>query len=508
MTDHDYYVLPSSPTVKVLDRFSLLDPSPQITDEAEDLSDPTTPFWPLLRHLLTTPELKPTTFRALTSLLDTISVTLRDTAHLAGDYALLREAIAARFQRHTQPHPGQLDHAPEVRDDDPGGERRFFAAIWPRLVELALEMPVLFPSARLPILGRGGTMEVALSRRQVGCLVVHMFLRTLLAPGWKEETEGLHDFGVWYGSEGQRQVGAVRAYLGGVMAYFEEVVCGDRGGVVDDEWVVKYMLRSLEEEKFKGLLKKPGCLLGDVQVEVVERFDLSPASLGVPGGAAVVSANKYIGFGQSATQEEVHVGSSPEACPAVLLTPPLGDDEVLIVRGAQAMVNIAGQRRDIRVEQMPVPDDGMTAWQDRTMLFMDALELDIAESGDRLPDLLPGNLCREIRKAYTAFETDGIEEIRTGLWGCGAFCGDPGIKMLILWLAASIVGVRLVVLSDTAGRSFVEDFRAVMKKARGVVRDTAGLWQLLGQAPASLARGATLGWIIQQLELGQDSVDQ
>lgn len=56
----------------------------------------------------------------------------------------------------------------------------------------------------------------------------------------------------------------------------------------------------------------------------------------------VVSANKEIGFGQSVTQEEIYVGNCPEACPAVLFTPTLGDDHVLVVEGARPMLEITG----------------------------------------------------------------------------------------------------------------------------------------------------------------------
>ncbi len=473
------YPLPSSPTRKVLDRFSLLsDAQPPIEED----SSGQVPLWPLLHHLLspsTIPASNPdiTAFADLTSLLDTISTTLRATSHPAGDYALLREAITSRFQ----------------------SESRFFAVVWPRIARLALEMPALFPAGELPVLGGrdGETSKVALSRRQAACLVVHQFLRTLVAPGWMEEG-GLCDFGVWYGREGQRQESAVRAYLGALIAYFEEVVCG--GGLDSGEWVVEYALRSVEEGVFQEVLGREGCVLGEMEVVLVERYDLLPESLGIPGGAAVVSANRNIGFGQSATQEEVHVGSSPEACPAVLLTPPLKDGQVLVVRGAQVMVNITGQRRDIGVEKMPIPEGGQKAWRERTMLFMDALELDMAEAGNRLPDLLPGNIDREVRKAYTAFLSGGFSEVRTGLWGCGAFCGDPGIKMLLLWLAASMAGLRLVVVCDSTDLEFAKDLRCVAGMARDVLRDTAGLRQLLGEAPPSLLRGQSLSWIRGQLE--------
>jgi poly(ADP-ribose) glycohydrolase len=137
------------------------------------------------------------------------------------------------------------------------------------------------------------------------------------------------------------------------------------------------------------------------------------------------------------------------------------------------------------------------------MLFMDALEMDMVESGDSLPDLIPANLSRELRKSYTAFSASRIREVRTGLWGCGAFCGDPGIKMILLWLAASLAGTKLVVICDGEGRDFAITFRCLVKKALAVVRDTTDLWELLNQAPASLGKGKTLSWIIEQLEKRQ-----
>ncbi|KAK3905762.1 putative poly glycohydrolase [Staphylotrichum tortipilum] len=477
-----FYPLPSSPTLTILDRFSLLPSS------FEDASG-NVPRWSLLHHLLT-PSTPITTFPALASLLDTLAVTIHGTAHPAGDYDLLREAIAAHFP-------------PSVDDGEGGdGTTPFLTATWPRLVNLALSMPSLFPSGTLPVLS--DNTEVVLSRKQAGCLVVHQFLRTLAVPEWKREEEErmwLHDFGAWYGRAGQRQESAVGAYLGGLMRYFAMVDAGGLdGGYRDgDGWQVRYTLRSVGEGEVGERLGRQ-MPLGEVEVEVVERYDLTPRSLGLPGGAAVVAANRCVGFGQSATQEEVHVGSSPEACPAVLLTPPLGDGQVLVVRGAQATVNITGQRRDIRVEAMPAPEGGEGAWGERTMLFMDALELDMAEEGDVLPDLLPGNLDREIRKAYTAFSSGKFSEIRTGLWGCGAFCGDPGIKMLVLWLTASLAETKLVVVCDSTGLAFMEELQRVARKATDALRDTADLHKLLHSAPSSLVRGKTLSWVIAQLD--------
>lgn len=467
-----FYTLPSSPAYRCSDRFSILDDDCNESEPLED-SNGFVPFWPLLRSILSQPV---SSTAALTSILDTISVTLCGTAHPAGDYALLREAISAN---HSQ------------------GEQSFFCRVWPCLVDLALRMPTLFPTGHIPVLGPRA-VRLAFSRRQTACLVVHQFLRTLSKPAWMHD-DGLCDFGVWYaGEEQQRQPSAARAYLRALMRYFEEVVCEEgRVGMAKEEWDVEYTLRSLTgdlEDAFTSMVGR-GCPLGEVEVMVVERYDVSPASLGLPDGAVVVAANKFIGFGQSATQEEVHVGASPEACPAVLVTPPLKDNQVLVVRGVQAMVNITGRSRDIRVEGMLVPSDGERAWRYRTMLFMDALELDGAEYPDlALPDLQPGNMSREIRKAYTAFSSGGFKEVRTGLWGCGTFGGDRETKMLLVWIAASLAGVRLVITCDHDLAVFAEELQLTVGEARRVLRDVQSLWNLLDQGRECVTNGV-LTWI-------------
>jgi poly(ADP-ribose) glycohydrolase len=298
------------------------------------------------------------------------------------------------------------------------------------------------------------------------------------------------------------------------MGYFAEVVCDEgRIGMPRMEWEVVYTLRALsgnmnEEEDVLCEKIGKGSPLGEAEVLVMERYDTSPASLGLPGGAAVVSANRFIGFGQSATQEEVHVGTSPEACPAVLVTPPLKDDQVLIVRGAQAMVNVSGRGRNIVVDEIGVPPGGENGWRERTMLFMDALELDLVQTTEPgLSDLIRENVDREIRKACTAFSAGSFGEVRTGLWGCGAFAGDPGVKMLLLWVAASVAGIRLVAICDQGLRLFAEELQLTLEWAKQELRDTKALRQVLDRAPKCLARGQILTWIRTEYKREQPALE-
>jgi poly(ADP-ribose) glycohydrolase len=126
---------------------------------------------------------------------------------------------------------------------------------------------------------------------------------------------------------------------------------------------------------------------------------------------------------------------------AVLMTPTLKDLEVLIVRGAQAMISIKGYAQEARLDKVLELDYdrysiAMSVWPRRTMLFIDALELDMYNRAEAVPDLFPSNVEREIRKSYTAFSSRSSKneqhtEIFTGLWGCGTFGGDWQIKAII-----------------------------------------------------------------------------
>lgn len=414
------FLLPNHPSLLRIDRFDLLD------------SDaPEVRFWDLLQVILKD---KATTTSTLIDHLETIAVTLRGASNT--DYGFLRTF---------------LDEYLPSKD-----RNRFFEIVWPTAVALALKMPDLFPDGFIAVLSEDNP-QLVLSRRQTACLVVHQFLCSLAEQPW--ETDSSVDFHIWFGSE-VACPRTVEAYLQALFCYFERFV-GDGGENSDsavlacavEDWPITFTLRSLPEyeaQHLGDLYDKKLMLLTVVQIP---EASADPSVLGIPRGACVISANKNVGFGSTGTQEETHVGSSPEACPAVLIIPTLKDTQVLIVQGPEAMISMKGYGRGARLDKVLKPDydcanTAGSMWPRRTMLFMDALELDMFDSTGPLPDLLPGHVDREIRKAYTAFSSKPLEDesytgIFTGLWGCGAFGGDWQVKTIIQWCAAAMGGVPL-----------------------------------------------------------------
>ncbi|BCS28398.1 uncharacterized protein APUU_61446A [Aspergillus puulaauensis] len=417
------FVLPSSASLRRVDRFCLV-----------DYNDDEVPFWDLLTAILRS-ELAPIKdIPSLLEALEMIAVTLRGTA--AGvDFSLLQEFMSRRYIDNCAPN--------------------FFRDIWPVVVDLALEMPNLFPEGLLPSLSSTGITQIVFSRKQVACLVIHQFLCSLPPHPWS--TESFVDLSPWYSIASNVHRGAVDAYLTALFTYFERIVSYAKENTQTahfetNEWPITFSMRTMTNEDIHRIQgdQAKGTVLSATRVEVVNlpESQTTPRLLGLSDGACVIAANKCFGYGPSGTQEELHVGATPEAYPAVLLAPPLSDQQVLICRGAEAMVSITGYGRDARlgdVLQGSVANSDGMRWNSRTMLFMDALELDTlpVEGGCPIPDICPSpRLSREmVLKAYNAFSSDTYTHIVSGLWGCGAFGGNKYIKCILQWCAAALAGV-------------------------------------------------------------------
>lgn len=403
--------LPYDEHLLCIDRFDL--------NKSEDFE---VPFWHVLQAALEAPT---TSLNALLELLEVIAITLRGTA--GTDYELLRQSFVKCWPV----------------------EGRFFEHVWPILTRLALELPTLFPQSLLVLSTRDN--EIELSRRQVACLFVHQFLCTLTAPAWM--TDGSPDFHIWYSSNTPHSK-AVEAYLFALFHYFDLLASPSNSPLMHESaaWPITFTLRTVDDDYLTD--HEISLKLSEVRVTFISDGDTSideQALFGLPGGAAVISANKDVGFGRTASQEEMVVGCSPELCVVVLLTPTLRDNEVLVVRGAQPMISMAGYGRNahfVRHQKPDNPDFNAVSWRNRTVLFMDALELDSFDTTAMMPDFISGNIDRELRKAYTAFSWQGnndakLEVTCTGLWGCGSFGGNREAKTVTQWLAASLAGTQL-----------------------------------------------------------------
>ncbi|KAJ0415513.1 hypothetical protein BJY00DRAFT_293517 [Aspergillus carlsbadensis] len=444
------FILPSSAKVRRQDRFDLID-----SDEYE------VPFWDLLTAILRNESAPTTDVASLIEVLETVAVTLRGTAADV-DFGLLRDFISRHITKESW---------------------NFFDETWPVLVELALEMPNLFPEGKLPSLISHAGADVAFSRKQIACLVVHQFLCSLPPHPWS--TESFVDLRPWYSLSSTVHQDAVEAYLTALFTYFERIhesVDGQKS-ILDlgkDEWPITFIMQSLTDQDVERLQSNEAkrTMLSKTRIEIVNLAEsqTAPDLLGLPDGACVISANKCIGYGPSGTQEELHVGITPETYPAVLLAPPLSDHQVLICRGAEAMVSIVGYGRDAKLGEVFQQTSSSAcehfSWRTRTMLFMDALELDVlpVEGDSIIPDIYPpSRMSRDmILKAYNGFRSGEYSHVITGLWGCRTFGGNRYVKCILQWCAAALAGVPTLrfILSTPEQHRFGEEFAQFFESAQ------------------------------------------
>ncbi|RGP61362.1 polyadp-ribose glycohydrolase [Fusarium sporotrichioides] len=454
------FLLPNSSSCRVLDRFSDLPDDIQVEEDNEGK----VPSWPLLHHLISTPVL------SIAQLIDRLQ-TIASNAETCqdGDHGFLKKFLQDR------------------------GKSKILDITWPKIRDIALDLPAYFPSGQLALLRSDSPLR--LSRGQVACLVAHQFLCSSVP---QRNDDGYQDLGIWYSSE-QRHPTAVQMYLEALFIYFEDLPAAK--DLLDDHQAGSYETHNLVSYELHqtSQVSLANAKLGPVQVRYtdIHTSDAHHPHVQGKGGAVVVSSNKVIGFGQSATQEEIFVGIAPEAYPVVLVAPHLADNTVITVSGARAMVDVRGQRRNIEWKTRPVSslNEDQKSWQGGRLVFMDALEMDMAErsSSDDLPDLYPENVDREVSKAINGFTSYKGDSVFTGLWGCGAFGGDPGVKLIVLWLAAGASNVELKMVLGSGEHHLGKGLEDVVKACGGLTANDVRV--MLLRVPKELRREGILEWI-------------
>ena len=157
-------------------------------------------------------------------------------------------------------------------------------------------------------------------------------------------------------------------------------------------------------------------------------------------------ANEYIGGGvlrSGLVQEEIRFTICPELIASMLFSEAMQDTEAISVTGVEQFSCYSGYGDSFQFEgRMKDETDRDTSGRRLTCLVaMDAIRF----SGDTELQFDVPKVLRELNKAFVAFGGQNGREVRlpavaTGNWGCGAFGGDPRLKLLIQLMAASEAG--------------------------------------------------------------------
>ncbi|KAL2594910.1 hypothetical protein AAZV13_11G009700 [Glycine max] len=270
------------------------------------------------------------------------------------------------------------------------------------------------------------------------------------------------------------------------------------------------------------------------------------------GAVEVDFANKYLGggaLGRGCVQEEIRFMVSPELMVGMLFLPAMADNEAIEIVGVERFSSYTGYASSFRFSGDYVDEREVdTLGRRKTRIVaIDALcspgmrqyranfllrEINKAFCGflyqckyQPYQKILQENGCTSFYAATsTSMETDegeisnhkitnsqndyhGMDQgnnigVATGNWGCGAFGGDPEVKTIIQWLAAS-QALRPFIAYYTFG---LEALQSLDEVAHWILsqRWTVGdLWNMLIEYSINRSKGETnvgfLQWLLPSI---------
>ena len=162
--------------------------------------------------------------------------------------------------------------------------------------------------------------------------------------------------------------------------------------------------------------------------------------------AKVDFANKYLGGGvltRGCVQEEITFTICPELICGMCFMEAMDDNEAIIITGCKKYSKYQGYARSFRFLGNNFNTSSYNTGE--VVIAIDALDFRGVNADEQYTQQ---NMQREINKAFVGFRkfksdtensllSEHSSNIATGNWGSGAFLGDPQLKSILQWIAAS-----------------------------------------------------------------------
>lgn len=186
-------------------------------------------------------------------------------------------------------------------------------------------------------------------------------------------------------------------------------------------------------------------------------------------------ANMFIGGGVlegKCAQEETLFASHTEAIVAMFFMEAMDDNDAIRIDNIIQYSNYEGYGSKFKYKGSCIDKNtNLTIIKRKKIIAIDAIIYYSQKYG-----LIDQRIVeRDIHKAYVGFnlaffekdEEKEIKSIATGNWGCGAFRGDPELKFLQQWVAASLARIqRLDYYTNESNKmkNIIELLKAIKKK--------------------------------------------
>ncbi|XWS20666.1 hypothetical protein CRYUN_Cryun31cG0122600 [Craigia yunnanensis] len=263
-------------------------------------------------------------------------------------------------------------------------------------------------------------------------------------------------------------------------------------------------------------------------------------------------ANKYLGGGalhRGCVQEEIRFMINPELIAGMLFLPSMTENEAIEIVGAERFsgytgyassfrfsgdyvdkrsIDFLGRRktRIVAIDALCCPrmnqyklkyllretnkafcgflDQSKYTQYKRLFKIMDSVQLNEAPSTSI--ETNGGSMAEEVRKSDEKgdqfMDPENCIGIATGNWGCGAFGGDPEIKTIIQWLAAS-QALRPFISYYTFGLEALQNLAQVSQWIILHKWNVGDLWNMLIEYSSQKLRGETnlgfFAWLLPSL---------
>lgn len=336
----------------------------------------------------------------------------------------------------------------------------FFKTLLPKMVHLALQLPVLITGA-IPLLKCHTNASISLSQLQVSSLLANAFFctfprRNSASPQSEYATYPHINFNRLFSAlrkDKPNRCQSVMEKFKCIFHYFRRVTSKVPEGVITIQ---------------RRYLSKHDCPKWDNIDQKLSSLHITSNGTIETDGAGLLQvdfANKYVGggvLGMGCVQEEIRFVICPELMVTMLVTEALDDTEALIISGIERYSKYEGYSNSFKwsgdyIDETPRDSSGRRI---TSVVAIDALRF--TQSGLQF-DL--SKIIRELNKAYVGFvgcdlRKDNLPAIATGNWGCGAFRGNPKLKVLLQLMAASVAGRAMVYF--TFGDTTLRDEIAAM----------------------------------------------
>ena len=308
----------------------------------------------------------------------------------------------------------------------------FFKTTLPKIVHLALNLPKLVTHA-IPLLRKQQGYSLTLSQQQIACLLANAFFctyprRNTTTPSSEYSRFPSINFNTLFSGTpcDNKKMNKLRC----IFNYFRRVTETVSTGTVTFT---------------RQVCTKPP--QWEHSMERFSKFHMTSEGTIEDSGHGMLQvdfANKYIGGGvltQGCVQEEIRFLISLELLVSRLFTEELDDNECLLITGAEQYSAYRGYAATFEWAGDYIDSTVRDEWSRREIQLV---AIDALVFGGKTAQFKPGLMCRELNKAYCGFMSDEcthcgqLSAVATGNWGCGAFGGEPRLKALLQWMAASV----------------------------------------------------------------------